>query len=192
MKRSSLLTCLATFFLGAGAAQATGLLVADSSEDAAAAESPLTTEPQQPPTTYTPSLSLAPLVQSLQPAVVNIHVEQKVRNQQMPMMDFFSPFFGSPAPGQERPEYRVKTGQGSGFIISADGYLLTNDHVVADADKVTVKMADEREFEGTVVGTDSRIDIALVKISSDEALLLWRAGSSTIVSVCGEAPVSTY
>jgi serine protease Do len=184
MKRSSLFACLTTFALGASAAHATGLLVADTvEEDSLTAEMATTSEAQRPPANYSPSLSLAPLVQSLQPAVVNIHVEQKVRNQQAPMMEFFAPFFGSPMPGQEVPEFRVKTGQGSGFIISADGYMLTNNHVVADADRVTVKMADEREFEGKVVGTDSRIDIALVKIESKEPLPFVDIGKSDPMQV---------
>jgi serine protease Do len=76
------------------------------------------------------------------------------------------------------PEFRVKTGQGSGFLISEDGYLLTNNHVVADADKVTVRLSDDKEYEGTVVGTDSRIDIALVKIESDEAFPYVGSGDS--------------
>ena len=85
--------------------------------------------------------------------------------------------------GGDMPEFRVKTGQGSGFIISADGYLLTNNHVVADADKVTVKLSDDREFEGTVVGTDSRIDIALVKIDADVDLPYVAAGESGSMEV---------
>jgi serine protease Do len=178
MKRSTAFASLLAFTLGATAAEATNLLVADPLEDV-----PLTTDrpipgPQHPTAEYSPTQSLAPLVEALQPAVVNIHVEQKVPNDMMPMLDFFSPFFGHPQQGQQMPEYRVKTGQGSGFLISADGYLLTNNHVVADADKVTVRLSDDQEYEGTVVGTDSRIDIALVKIEADEDLPYVAAGKS--------------
>ncbi len=168
MKRSHAIASLIAFGLGAGAAQATGLIVADPAADTPQATSPLAPGPQHPASDYNPTLSLAPLVEALQPAVVNIHVEQKVRNEMMPMYEFFAPFMGQPPSGSGGvPEFRVKTGQGSGFLISADGYLLTNNHVVAKADKVTVRLADEREFVGTVVGTDSRIDIALVKIEAD-------------------------
>jgi serine protease Do len=60
-----------------------------------------------------------------------------------------------------------KQGQGSGFIISSDGYVLTNTHVVDDADEVVVKLNDKREFRAKVVGTDDRTDIALIKIDAD-------------------------
>ena len=176
MKQSTTVAVLFAFGLGATAAQATNLLAPDSNT-----VSPSTTAaptPQAPGGTYNPTQSLAPLVEALSPAVVNIHVEQKVRNEMMPMMEFFSPFFGQMPHGEQMPEFRVKTGQGSGFIISADGYLLTNNHVVADADKVTVRLADDREFEGTVVGTDSRIDIALVKIDSASDLPFVASGVS--------------
>ena len=164
----TLAAAIIPFALGATAAQATDLWVAEPGNDQLIDRTRPTPNPQHPPGDYSPKQSLAPLVSALQPAVVNIHVEQKVRNEMMPMMEFFSPFFGQQMPnGGDMPEFRVKTGQGSGFIISADGYLLTNNHVVADADKVTVKLSDDREFEGTVVGTDSRIDIALVKIDAD-------------------------
>lgn len=164
--------------LGAGVAQATGLTL---STDSSPAE---TVGPQKPAGDYNPTVSLAPLVEALQPAVVNIHVEQKVRNEMAPMFDFFAPFMGQPSPnGRDIPEFRVKTGQGSGFLISQDGYLLTNHHVVADADKVTVRLADEREFQGTVVGTDSRIDIALVKIDADTDFPYVANGTSETMKV---------
>ncbi len=175
---------LVTFALGATAAQATDLWIAEPGRDQPLVADARAPAPQHPPSDYSPKQSLAPLVSALQPAVVNITVEQKVRNEMMPMMDFFSPFFGHQMPNSgATPEYRVKTGQGSGFIISEDGYLLTNHHVVADADKVTVKLSDDREFEGTVVGTDSRIDIALVKISDNSAFPYVASGESGSMEV---------
>jgi len=177
MKRSTPFAILFAFGLGATAAQATNFLA----EDATGKASPIPSikpAPQMPEGGYNPTQSLAPLVEALQPAVVNIHVEQKVRNEMAPMMEFFSPFFGQMPQGQQMPEFRVKTGQGSGFIISADGYLLTNNHVVADADKVTVRLSDDQEYEGTVVGTDSRIDIALVKIDAQKDLPYVASGVS--------------
>src|SRR5205814_9993398 len=70
----------------------------------------------------------------------------------------FEDFF----PQRRRPQ--VEQGSGSGFIVSADGYILTNNHVVAGADKVTVKLYDKREFTAKVVGTDPNTDVAVIKI----------------------------
>jgi serine protease Do len=69
-----------------------------------------------------------------------------------------------PGPGPS-PEGRGQ-GIGSGFIISTDGYVLTNAHVVADSDEVTVRLADSREFKGKIVGVDSRTDVALLKVNA--------------------------
>ena len=183
MQRNHAFLSLAALGLIATAAQATGLIVADPIEDIPNVDQTMAPGPQQPSGDYSPTVSLAPLVEALQPAVVNIHVEQKVRNEMMPMFDFFAPFLNPQDGGGDMPEFRVKTGQGSGFLISADGYLLTNHHVVADADKVTVKLADDREFEGLVVGTDSRIDIALVKIEDDDDFPYVANGASGTMKV---------
>lgn len=141
------------------------------------------------PAEYNPVHSLAPLVERLQPSVVNIFSEQKVEIPSA-MQSPFGPFFGLP-PGfeghggqqgdedEEDPHrYRTQEGQGSGFLISADGYILTNDHVVADADKLKVKLSDGRELAARVVGTDSRTDVALVKIDAGGDLPYVKLGSS--------------
>lgn len=109
------------------------------------------------------------LVGSADKAVVNISASAKSsRNasaqQQVP--EIFRRFFGddfnfAPAP-QERQSF------GSGFIISRDGYVLTNNHVVQGADKVTVRLSDRRELDATVVGTDERADVALLKIEAQD------------------------
>ncbi len=106
------------------------------------------------------------------PAVVNITTTQdarKFRHGQMPdqdeMFDFFRRFM---PPEGERRFMPPKHGQGSGFIISEDGYILTNTHVVDDTDEVTVKLNDRREFRAKVVGKDDRTDIALIKIEADK------------------------
>jgi len=184
MKLKNLLASVLPFVLGATAAQATDMLIDSPDQVVPGTVNPLAPSPQHAPAGFSPSQSLAPLVSSLQPAVVNILVEQKVQNEMMPMMEFFSPFFGQQMPGNgDTPQFRVKTGQGSGFLISNDGYLLTNNHVVADADKVTVKLSDDREYEGTVVGTDSRIDIALVKIEGEEKFPYVASGQSEAMKV---------
>ena len=116
------------------------------------------------PTTYNPSVSLAPLVEELGPAVVYIKVAQKVDTSAVPpmMMPFLDP--------EQLEQFRTREGLGTGFFISADGYLLTNNHVVSGADEVTVTLTDERVFAARVIGTDENTDIALVKVDTDVAL----------------------
>ncbi len=105
------------------------------------------------------------------PAVVNISVVEKAQKAGAPGEpgegdDPLSQFFHRyqmPAPDPHAPPSR---GIGSGFIITADGYVLTNAHVVADASEVTVKLTDRREFAAKVVGVDKRSDVALIKIAA--------------------------
>lgn len=145
----------------------------------------------QLPAEYNPVHSLAPLVERLQPAVVNLYVKQKVELPQSMMQSPFGPFFGFPpgSGGQDSEEgqgsgrFRTQEGQGSGFLISADGYILTNNHVVADADKVMVKLADDRELEAKVIGLDERTDVALVKVDVPGDLPFVRLGSSEAARV---------
>ena len=100
-----------------------------------------------------------------------------------PFYDFFHRFFPQPGPGQPGPrqgpaprqphggaEREIPRGVGSGFLISADGYLLTNHHVVEGADDITVTLQDKREFKGKLVGSDPRTDVALVKIEGGSDL----------------------
>ncbi len=107
------------------------------------------------------------LVQQVGPAVVNIQsistADQQTDDQQMP--EIFRRFFG---PGQmpRAPQQGQRVSAGSGFIISSDGYILTNNHVVEGADTVTVRLVDRRELDAKVVGTDPQTDIALLKIDA--------------------------
>lgn len=102
-------------------------------------------------------------------AVVYIKVTQAGRTQRVtvrdPFEDFFGDFFGQRSPGQQR-EYKTpdRHGAGSGVIISADGYIVTNNHVVAEADEIEVKLNDNREFKGRIIGCDETTDLALIKI----------------------------
>jgi serine protease Do len=104
------------------------------------------------------------------PAVVSIDVTQKSRAQRMPELSEDDPFyeffrrFGQ-IPRPRMPEREVQS-VGSGFIISADGYLITNAHVVDGADEVKINLADKREFKAKVIGADKRTDIALLKIDA--------------------------
>jgi serine protease Do len=114
------------------------------------------------------------LVETQGPAVVNVVTTTRaVRGgpggglPDDPLFDFFRRFMPNPpdpGPGPG-PEGRGQ-GIGSGFIISTDGYVLTNEHVVADSDEVTVRLADSREFKGKIVGVDSRTDVALLKLDA--------------------------
>lgn len=101
----------------------------------------------------------------------NPHVQQSPFDEDDPAQEFFRRFFpgqipGMPPgyPGQPR-EYKSQS-LGSGFIINADGHILTNAHVVSDADEVIVKLTDKREFKAKVIGVDKRTDVALIKIEA--------------------------
>ncbi len=109
------------------------------------------------------------------PAVVNISTTQTVHGAGQGMMPFpnvpeddpFYEFFRRFAPpgGQGQQDYKTQS-LGSGFIISSDGYILTNAHVVNDADEVIVKLADKREFKAKIIGIDRRTDVSLLKIDA--------------------------
>ncbi|MBE0620573.1 MAG: DegQ family serine endoprotease [Burkholderiales bacterium] len=115
------------------------------------------------------------LVEKQGPAVVNISTAQTMRAHprvpQMPDLDENDPFFEffrrfmPPNSGQPPREFSTRS-LGSGFIISADGYILTNAHVVDGADEITVRLTDKREFKAKVIGTDKRTDVALIRIDA--------------------------
>lgn len=131
------------------------------------------------------------LAESNTPAVVNISSSQKVVSTRMPkgldipeledtpLGDLFKHFFGEG--GRMPPELKSRS-LGSGFIISDDGYVLTNYHVVDSADQVVVRLSDRREFVARVIGADKRSDIALIKIDAGN-LPVVRIGSSTDLKV---------
>ncbi|MDH6098609.1 trypsin-like peptidase domain-containing protein [Anabaenopsis sp. FSS-46] len=106
------------------------------------------------------------VVQKVGPAVVRIEASRTVANRLPAAFNdpFFRQFFGSQLPEQQN---RVERGTGSGFLISKDGSILTNAHVVAGADKVRVILKDGRSFEGKVLGRDELTDVAVVKIQSN-------------------------
>ncbi len=124
---------------------------------------PANAKPPQQVGKFNPYESLAPLVEQLSPAVVNIDVSIE-----LPQMN--NPFGWSGG--------SIPTSQGSGFLISEDGYLLTNYHVIEGADKLVVKLSNKQEYTGTVVGYDDSIDIALVKIESAKPFPYSALGSS--------------
>jgi serine protease Do len=130
-----------------------------------------------------PSKGFADLVERVMPAVVSVEVkfanvaaagddegQQAAPNlpEDSPFRDFFKQFRGPGQQGQPMPEQRSPRGMamGSGFIITADGYVVTNNHVVKDADQVSIKMTDGTEYPAKVIGTDPKTDLALVKIDA--------------------------
>jgi serine protease Do len=129
----------------------------------------------------------ADLVAQVGSAVVNVAVVEKSPSAQGsdeeddsedPFSDFFRRF-GLPRPNAPQPRnYSPVRGIGSGFIISPDGYILTNTHVVNNASKITVKLTDRREFEGKVIGIDEKTDVAVIKINAKGDLPVVRLGDS--------------
>ncbi len=112
-------------------------------------------------------LSYAPLVDLVAPAVVSIYTQRVVATRRTnPFFDdpFFQRFFGQAFP--EMPRERIENALGSGVIVSPDGIIVTNLHVIRDSDQITVALADRREFEATVVGADEATDLAVLRIDA--------------------------
>ncbi len=132
----------------------------------------------------------APLVKTLTPAVVNINttkvIDRRGRNFNFhgspfpddQFDDFFNRFFGQ----QPRRKFRQRS-LGSGFIISKDGYIITNNHVVEDADEVKVTLSDEKSYDARIIGTDARTDLAVLKIEVGHDLPVVPLGDSSKLEV---------
>lgn len=84
-----------------------------------------------------------------------------------PFSDFFGDFFGNRGQQRRQIETPKRQGSGSGVILSADGYIVTNNHVVGEADEILVKLNDNREFKGRIIGTDKDTDLAVIKIEAE-------------------------
>lgn len=141
--------------------------------------------------------SFADLVEKLSPAVVNISTTQKMPARQMPALPFrdlppgpgfdeFRDFFerfgqvpGEDGNGAEREIYSL----GSGFIIDATGYVVTNQHVIADAEEISVTLSDDTKYKAKIVGRDTKTDLALLKIDSKQPLPFVKFGNSDTVRV---------
>jgi serine protease Do len=117
------------------------------------------------------SQAMVEVVDAIKPSVVNISTTRTVRQRArggMPLDDpFFRRFFGDDFMRQyQEPQERDLTSLGSGVIVAEDGYIVTNNHVVRDADEIKVTLYDKRVFTGRVIGTDPKTDIAVVKIDA--------------------------
>ena len=138
--------------------------------------------------------AFATIAEQASPAVVGLEVEKTVSYQQpsvegWPFGDPFSPFEDDPfehffrrrSPQRHQaPKQRPRTDKGSGFIISIDGYILTNNHLAEDADKIIIKLGDGREFEAKVIGTDPESDVAALKIDAEDLPYLELADSDAL------------
>jgi serine protease Do len=139
------------------------------------------------------------LVEKNGPAVVNIATQSRPNGKRdfrgqippgqipdipedSPLYDFLRRFFGEPLPGQPG-DFEPRSSLGSGFIISGDGYVISNEHVVRGADEIIVRLSDRREFEAKVIGADARSDIAVLKIETDEPLPVLKLGKSADLKV---------
>ncbi|PLX89060.1 MAG: peptidase [Desulfuromonas sp.] len=128
------------------------------------------------------------LAKKMKPSVVNISTSKKVVSQDMSRwqgrggQDLFEEFFRHFAPDMQ-PRKRMETSLGSGFIISDDGFILTNEHVVNGADEVVVKLSDGRTFDAKVRGADEKLDLALLKIETGGKLPVAELGDSENVQV---------
>lgn len=137
--------------------------------------------------------SLADLVEKLSPAVVNVSTTQKVKQpapgnpfqglpntpEFEPFREFFDQFGKQPNEGEGRDMYSL----GSGFIIDASGYIITNNHVVEQADEISITLSDDSKYKATVIGRDKKTDLALVKIDSKKPLPFVTLGDSDAMRV---------
>ncbi len=166
-------TSLALVLMGAGAAT-TGAYYAWGNR--APDSAPVASQTAQPAFQTTPaSLSLpaegssvAEVVQAVGPAVVRINASRTVSSKpSSPIPEEFRQFFGEDFPSQA-PQERTERGVGSGFIVSEDGRIITNAHVVEGADTVQVTLKDGRSFEGTVLGRDPVTDVAVIDLEAND------------------------
>ena len=138
--------------------------------------------------------SFADLAEEQGPTVVNVYTTKIIKSQAM------SPYFGGPGRGQQLPDlfqrfFNMPPGPdfhvqpekrqslGSGAIVSRDGYILTNNHVVENADEIRVRMANHEEYEATIIGRDKMSDLALIKIKAKHDLPYVRMGDSDALRV---------
>ncbi|MBI5234009.1 MAG: DegQ family serine endoprotease [Deltaproteobacteria bacterium] len=129
---------------------------------------------------------------AVKPAVVNISSTKTIKSRgfQNPFSNdpFFRRFFGDEFGFFNKPREHKQSGLGSGVIVDKDGYILTNNHVISDADEIKVKLSDKREFKGKIVGTDPKTDLAVIKIDSNNLPVL-KIGDSDALKV-GETVIA--
>lgn len=117
--------------------------------------------------------AMAEVADVVKPAVVNISTTRTEKIEESPLAPFFEDpffrrFFGDRFGHPQLPKERKTVSLGSGVIVSPDGYILTNNHVVKNADKIKVILSDKREFDGKIIGTDPKTDLAVIKIDANK------------------------
>ncbi len=131
-------------------------------------------------------LAMAELAEAVKPAVVNIATlkTEQVRSAPNPLLEdpFFKKFFGDQNQHRQSPRERKAVSLGSGVIVSPNGYILTNNHVIKNADEIKVLLSDKREFTGKIVGTDPKTDLAIIKIEADNLSTI-NIGNSDVLRV---------
>lgn len=129
------------------------------------------------------SKAFVAVAKTIRPAVVNIKAERRITVSGFnDPREFFNQFFGPRFSPRPQPRSQTQVGQGSGVIIDPEGYILTNNHVVGDADAIQVVLLDGREFPAELIGTDPRSDVAVIKINADN-LTVAAVGDSDAVEV---------
>ncbi|MCA9712330.1 MAG: trypsin-like peptidase domain-containing protein, partial [Myxococcales bacterium] len=164
LRRLPPLTIASALGLGTGA-----LLSAGCSNDAeASADGQAAAEPAAPlsPDSYDPRQSLAPMIQKVGPAVVTVDARGR-----------------APSPRWRSSDDDAPRGLGSGFVIDADGLVVTNHHVIDGATSLEVRLSDGRRFEATVVGSDPATDLALLRLPGAEDLPVVTLGDSKTLEV---------
>ena len=135
------------------------------------------------------AFSYSPIVKRVIPSVVKVVTRERAKEIEVDggspfddpsLRQFFGPFFGFPRGGRRIVRQPPQVGLGSGVIVSPDGYILTNNHVVDGADKVQVTLADKRELTAKVIGTDKKTDIAVIKVDAHDLPALTFAASSDV------------
>ncbi len=117
--------------------------------------------------------AMAEISEAVKPAVVNISTSRTEKSSENPLTPFsddpfFRRFFDDMFKNPDRPRERKIASLGSGVIVSDDGYILTNNHVVRNADEIQVLLSDKRTFQGKIIGTDSKTDLSVIKIDATD------------------------
>ncbi|MFH1453637.1 MAG: trypsin-like peptidase domain-containing protein [Armatimonadota bacterium] len=131
---------------------------------------------------YSTDNPIVEVVKRVGPAVVNIDTEVKVAVQPYGGFEEFFRFFGDGSPYNNTPREQIRTGQGSGVVITQDGYILTNQHVVQKAQKINVTVQNGKKYEAKLIGSDVLLDLAILKIE-DKNLPFAELGDSDTAQV---------
>lgn len=125
--------------------------------------------------------AMAEVAEAVKPAIVNISTMKTERPRKAPSNPFSdNPFFGDRFGQQERPRERKSMSLGSGVIVSPNGYIMTNNHVIRNAEKIKVRLANKKEYTGKVIGTDPKTDLAVIKINAENLSTLKMGNSDEL------------